>query len=119
MAEPLGGRQSRTTSQIIRLWGSKSNSGLYGIDCLCTLQNLHVSLDIHLLAAEACRYYLPACLYAMTDPEDIWRYLGSVLSTLWYEDELETRYTTTRTPVSFLFEPRPRSGGSGKMASPR
>ena len=23
----------------------------------------------------------------MTDPEDVWRYLGSVLSTLWYEDE--------------------------------
>jgi len=44
-------------------------------------------LDIHLLAAEACRYYLPAYLCAMTDPEDIWRYLGSVLSTLWYEDE--------------------------------
>ena len=50
-------------------------------------QHLHGSLDIHLLAAEACRYYLPAYLYAMTDPEDIWRYLGSVLSTLWYEDE--------------------------------
>jgi hypothetical protein len=23
----------------------------------------------------------------MTDPEDIWRYLGSVLSTFWYEEE--------------------------------
>jgi hypothetical protein len=50
-------------------------------------QYLGGSLDIHLLTPEACRYYLPAYLYAMTNPEDIWRYLGSVLSTLWYEDE--------------------------------
>lgn len=48
---------------------------------------LHTSLCLHLLTAEACQYYLPAYLYAMTDPEDIWRYLGSVLSTLWYENE--------------------------------
>jgi hypothetical protein len=38
------------------------------------------SLCLHLLTAEACQYYLPAYLYAMTDPEDIWRYLGSVLT---------------------------------------
>ena len=50
-------------------------------------QYLHGSLDIHLLTPEACQYYLPAYLYAMTDPENVWCYLGSVLSTLWYEDE--------------------------------
>ena len=50
-------------------------------------QYLHGSLDIHLLAREACQYYLPAYLYAMTDPENVWCYLGSVLDTLWYENE--------------------------------
>jgi hypothetical protein len=45
------------------------------------------SIDIHLLTQEACQYYLPAYLYAMTYPEDVWRYLGPVLSTLWYENE--------------------------------
>ncbi len=50
-------------------------------------QYLHGSLDIFLLTPEACQYYLPAYLYAMTDPEVIWQYLGSVLDTLWYEDE--------------------------------
>jgi hypothetical protein len=48
---------------------------------------LVTSLCLHLLTGEARQYYLPDYLYAMTDPEDIWRYLGSVLSTLWYEDE--------------------------------
>src|SRR5712692_2479400 len=50
-------------------------------------QYLHGSLGIHRLTTKACHYYLPAFLYAMTDPKDIWQYLGSVLSTLWYEDE--------------------------------
>jgi hypothetical protein len=45
------------------------------------------SHNILVLRAEACQYYLPAFLYAMTNPEDVWRYLGSVLSILWYEDE--------------------------------
>jgi hypothetical protein len=50
-------------------------------------QYLHDSLDIHLLAPGACQYYLPAYLFAMIDPENVWCYLGSVLDTLWYEDE--------------------------------
>jgi hypothetical protein len=50
-------------------------------------QYLGNSLDIHLLAPEACQYYLPAYLYAMTDPENVWCYLGSVLDRLWYENE--------------------------------
>jgi hypothetical protein len=50
-------------------------------------QYLHGSSDIQLLSSEACQYYLPAYLYAMTDPENIWCYLGSVLDRLWYEDE--------------------------------
>ena len=45
------------------------------------------SLDIFLLTTEACQYYLPAYLYAMTVPEVIWCYLSPVLDTLWYEDE--------------------------------
>jgi hypothetical protein len=39
--------------------------------------------------AGACQYYLPAFLYAMTDPEIQWRYLSPVLDTLWYEDDYE------------------------------
>ena len=50
-------------------------------------QYLHGSLDIFLLTPEACQYYLPAYLYAMTDPEVIWQYLSHVLTKLWYEDE--------------------------------
>jgi hypothetical protein len=50
-------------------------------------QYLGSSADIHLLTPKACQYYLPAYLYAMTDPEGIWRYLGSVLTALWYENE--------------------------------
>src|SRR5437016_9726451 len=50
-------------------------------------QYLHGSLDVFLLTPEACQYYLPAYLYAMTDPEVIWQYLSPVLTKLWYEDE--------------------------------
>src|SRR5260370_13476537 len=50
-------------------------------------QYLHGSLDIFLLTPEACQYYLPAYLYAMTDPEIIWQYLSPVLDKLWHEDE--------------------------------
>ena len=50
-------------------------------------QHVGSSIDIRLLTAEACRYYLPAYLYAIIDPAEVWRYLGDVLSTLWYEDE--------------------------------
>ena len=48
---------------------------------------LYTALSLLVLRGEACRYYLPAFLYAMTDPEDIWRYLGPVLNRLWYENE--------------------------------
>src|SRR5438105_3473031 len=48
---------------------------------------LHGALDIFLLRPEACQYYLPAYLYAMTDPEVVWQYLSPVLTILWYEDE--------------------------------
>jgi hypothetical protein len=51
------------------------------------MQYLGSSEDIILLTPKACRYYLPAYLYAMTDPEVIWCYLRSVLGTIWYEDE--------------------------------
>ena len=50
-------------------------------------QYLHGALDIFLLSPKACQYYLPAYLYAMTDPEVIWQYLSPALSKLWYEDE--------------------------------
>jgi hypothetical protein len=50
-------------------------------------QYLRGSLDIFLLTPKACQYYLPAYLYAMTDPEVIWQYLSPVLTKLWYEDE--------------------------------
>jgi hypothetical protein len=50
-------------------------------------QYLHDALDIFLLRPEASQYYLPAYLYAMTDPEVIWQYLSPVLAKLWYEDE--------------------------------
>ena len=50
-------------------------------------QYLHSSIAIHLLTPKACQYYLPAYLYAMTDPENVWVYLGPVLDMLWYEDE--------------------------------
>jgi len=45
------------------------------------------SLNILILTPEACQYYLPAFLYAMTEPQDIRRYLDPVLDRLWYEDE--------------------------------
>jgi len=45
------------------------------------------ALNFMIMKAAAQRYYLPAFLYAMADPEDIWRYLGPVLNVLWYEDE--------------------------------
>jgi hypothetical protein len=48
---------------------------------------LNGSLDVFLLTPKACQYYLPAYLFAMTDPEVVWQYLGPVLDTLWYEDE--------------------------------
>jgi hypothetical protein len=50
-------------------------------------QYLYSSLNILLLTPEACVYYLPAFLYAMTDPGAVWRYLSPVLDTLWYENE--------------------------------
>ena len=50
-------------------------------------QYLGSSLDIFLLTPKACQYYLPAYLYAMTDPAAISRYLSFVLGTLWYENE--------------------------------
>jgi len=34
----------------------------------------------------AWQYYLPAYLYAMTNPEVVWCYLSPILSTLWYEN---------------------------------
>jgi hypothetical protein len=43
---------------------------------------LENSLNLALLAPEACRFYLPACLYATT-----YRYLRPVPDTLWFEDE--------------------------------
>ena len=49
-------------------------------------QYLWESLEILQLAPKACQYYLPAFLYAMTDPEVVWCYLGPILDTLWYED---------------------------------
>src|SRR6266436_5937331 len=50
-------------------------------------QYLGSSVDIFLLTPKACQYYLPAYLYAMTDPDVVWSYLSFVLGTLWYEDE--------------------------------
>ena len=50
-------------------------------------QYLNSSLAIFSLAPEACQYYLPAYLYAMTDPEVVWIYLSPILDTLWYEDD--------------------------------
>jgi hypothetical protein len=50
-------------------------------------QFLGNSYNIIVLRAEACQYYLPAFLYAMTNPENVRRYLGPVLNVLWYEDE--------------------------------
>jgi hypothetical protein len=50
-------------------------------------QYLHGALDIYLLRPEAFQYYLPAYLYAMTDPEVVWQYLSPVVDKLWYEDE--------------------------------
>src|SRR5947209_2312961 len=44
------------------------------------------SLSLLLLTPRAWQYYLPAYLYAMTDPAAIWCYLDSVLNTLWYEN---------------------------------
>src|SRR5258708_18440762 len=50
-------------------------------------QYLHNSLDVFLLTPKAYQYYLPAYLYAMTDPEVVWQYLSPVVATLWYENE--------------------------------
>ena len=50
-------------------------------------QYLNGSLAIFRLTSKAFQYYLPAFLYAMTDPSVVWQYLGPVLSTLWYENE--------------------------------
>ena len=50
-------------------------------------QYLHGSLDIIQLEPENFRYYLPAYLYAMTDSQVVWQYLGTVLDHLWYDDE--------------------------------
>jgi hypothetical protein len=50
-------------------------------------QYLNGSLDVFLLTPKAFQYYLPAYLYAMTDPKVIWQYLSPVLDKLWYEDE--------------------------------
>jgi hypothetical protein len=50
-------------------------------------QYVHGALDIFMLTPKACQYYLPAYLYAMTDPEVVRQYLSPVLTTLWYEDE--------------------------------
>lgn len=43
--------------------------------------------DINGLTPEATQYYLPAYLYAMTDPDFLWPYLDSILYQLWYEEE--------------------------------
>ena len=51
------------------------------------MQYLGESLEVLQLTPKACQYYLPAFLYAMTDPEVVWRYLSPILDTLWYEDE--------------------------------
>jgi hypothetical protein len=50
-------------------------------------QYLGSAVDIFLLTPKAWQYYLPAYLYAMTDPPALWRYLSFVLSTLWSEGE--------------------------------
>ena len=50
-------------------------------------QYLNGSLAIFRLTSKAFQYYLPAFLYAMTDPKVVWQYLSPVLSTLWYENE--------------------------------
>jgi hypothetical protein len=50
-------------------------------------QYLNGAVAIWQLTPKACQYYLPAYLYAMTDPENVWVYLGPVLDMLWYEDE--------------------------------
>jgi hypothetical protein len=45
------------------------------------------ALDIIALAPKACQYYLPAYLYAMTDPAVVWCYLSPVVEILWYEHD--------------------------------
>jgi hypothetical protein len=45
------------------------------------------ALAVFILTSRAWQYYLPAYLYAMTDPEVVWCYLSPILSTLWYENE--------------------------------
>ena len=51
------------------------------------IQYQRLGLAIFLLTPRAWQYYLPAYLYAMTDPDVVWRYLSPVLDTLWYENE--------------------------------
>jgi hypothetical protein len=45
------------------------------------------ALDIILLSPKACQYYLPAYIYAMTDPKVLWCYLSPVVEVLWYEND--------------------------------
>jgi len=51
------------------------------------IQYQRLGLAIFLLTPRAWQYYLPAYLYAITDPDDVWRYLSPILDTLWYENE--------------------------------
>ncbi len=50
-------------------------------------QSQRFALAVFILTPRAWQYYLPAYLYAMTDPEVVWCYLSPILSTLWYENE--------------------------------
>jgi hypothetical protein len=45
------------------------------------------ALAIFILTPSAWHYYLPAYLYAMTDPNVVWCYLSPILGTLWHENE--------------------------------
>ena len=69
---------------------------------------MHGALDLYLLHTDARRYYLPAYLHAMTDPENLFCYLSPVLNTPWFEDEYEDHRRRWEVFVSLLTDPQKR-----------